>query len=214
MSDATKLKEKLFNQKKNGWEGLTEKQRNEIFNYCNGYMGYLNKGKTEREIVKTSKEMAEKAGFKDINTKKTLKPGDKIYYINRDKNIYLAVIGKEPIEKGLHIIGAHADSPRLDLKPNPVYEDGEFAYLKTHYYGGIKKYQWTTIPLAIHGVIVKSNGEKVEICIGEDDMDPIFTITDLLPHLAQEQMERKLKTSQKPDSSRSSAGSCRTRWTR
>ncbi len=193
MSDATKLKEKLFNQKKNGWEGLTEKQRNEIFNYCNGYMGYLNKSKTEREIVRTSKEMAEKAGFKDINTKKTLKPGDKIYYINRDKNIYLAVIGKEPIENGLHIIGAHADSPRLDLKPNPVYEDGEFAYLKTHYYGGIKKYQWTTIPLAIHGVIVKSNGEKVEICIGEDEMDPIFTITDLLPHLAQEQMERKLK---------------------
>lgn len=193
MADGNKLKEKLFNQKKNGWEGLTEKQRNEIFNYCNGYMGYLNKGKTEREIVKTSKEMAEKAGFKDINSMKTLKPGDKIYYINRDKNIYLAVIGKEPIENGLHIIGAHADSPRLDLKPNPVYEDGEFAYLKTHYYGGIKKYQWTTIPLAIHGVIVKSNGEKIEICIGEDDMDPIFTITDLLPHLAQEQMERKLK---------------------
>ena len=193
MSEATKLKEKLFNQKKNGWEGLSEKKRNEIFNYCNGYMGYLNRGKTEREIVKTSKEMAEKAGFKDINSKKVLKPGDKIYYVNRDKNIYLAVIGKEPIEKGLHIIGAHADSPRLDLKPNPVYEDGEFAYLKTHYYGGIKKYQWTTIPLAIHGVIVKANGEKVEICIGEDEMDPIFTITDLLPHLAQEQMERKLK---------------------
>ena len=193
MSEATKLKEKLFNQKKNGWEGLNEKQRNEIFNYCNGYMGYLNKGKTEREIVKTSKEMAEKAGFKDINSKKTLKPGDKIYYINRDKNIYLAVIGKESIENGLHIIGAHADSPRLDLKPNPLYEDGEFAYLKTHYYGGIKKYQWTTIPLAIHGVIVKSNGEKIEICIGEDEIDPIFTITDLLPHLAQEQMERKLK---------------------
>ncbi|MCR5146730.1 MAG: aminopeptidase [Clostridia bacterium] len=193
MADANKLKEKLFNQKKNGWEGLTEKQRNEIFNYCNGYMGFLNKGKTEREIVKTSREMAEKAGFKDINTKKDLKPGDKIYYINRDKNIYLAVIGKEPIENGMHIIGSHADSPRLDLKPNPVYEDGEFAYLKTHYYGGIKKYQWTTIPLAIHGVIVKANGEKIEICIGEDEIDPIFTITDLLPHLAQEQMERKLK---------------------
>ena len=193
MADAAKLKEKLFNQKKNGWEGLSEKQRNEIFNYCNGYMGYLNKGKTEREIVKTSKEMAEKAGFKDINTKKTLKPGDKIYYINRDKNIYLAVIGKEPIENGLHIIGAHADSPRLDLKPNPVYEDGEFAYLKTHYYGGIKKYQWTTIPLSLHGVIVKTNGEKIEINIGEKEDDPIFTITDLLPHLAQDQMEKKLK---------------------
>ncbi len=193
MSEGTKLKEKLFNQRKNGWEGLTEVQRNEIFNYCNGYMGYLNKSKTEREIVKTSKEMAEKAGFKDINSFDKIKPGDKIYYINREKNIYLAVIGTEPIEKGLHIIGSHADSPRLDLKPNPIYEDGEFAYLKTHYYGGIKKYQWTTIPLAIHGVIVKSNGEKIEICIGEDEMDPIFTITDLLPHLAQEQMEKKLK---------------------
>ena len=193
MADGTKLKEKLFNQKKNGWEGLSEKQRNEIFNYCNGYMGFLNKGKTEREIVKTSREMAEKAGFRNVNSFKTLKPGDKIYYVNRDKNIYLAVIGSEPIENGLHIIGAHADSPRLDLKPNPVYEDGGFAYLKTHYYGGIKKYQWTTIPLAIHGVIVKSNGEKIEICIGENEIDPIFTITDLLPHLAQEQMERKLK---------------------
>ena len=193
MAEGTELKNKLFNKKENGWEGLTEVQKNEILNYCNGYMGYLNKSKTEREIVKTSREMAEKAGFRDINTFESLKPGDKIYYINRDKNIYLAVIGTEPIEKGLHIIGSHADSPRLDLKPNPLYEEGEFVYLKTHYYGGIKKYQWTTIPLAIHGVIVKSNGEKVEICIGEDDMDPIFTITDLLPHLAQEQMERKLK---------------------
>ena len=137
--------------------------------------------------------MAEKKGFKDINTFSTLKPGDKVYYINRDKNIYLAVIGTQPIENGLHIIGSHADSPRLDLKPNPVYEENGFAYLKTHYYGGIKKYQWTTIPLAIHGVIVKTNGERVEICIGEDEIDPIFTITDLLPHLAQEQMERKLK---------------------
>ena len=193
MADGTKLKEKLFNQKKNGWEGLSEKQRNEIFNYCNGYMGFLNKGKTEREIVKTSREMAERAGFRDVNSFKTLKPGDKIYYVNRDKNIYLAVIGSEPIENGLHIIGAHADSPRLDLKPNPVYEDGGFAYLKTHYYGGIKKYQWTTIPLSIHGVVVKTNGEKVEINIGEKDDEPIFTITDLLPHLAQDQMEKKLK---------------------
>ena len=194
MSEGSTLKEKLFNEKKVGWEGLTEEQKNEIFNYCNGYIGFLNKGKTEREIVKQAKELAQKKGFKDITTFETLKPGDKVYYVNRDKNIYLAVIGNNNIEEnGLHIIGAHADSPRLDLKPNPVYEEGGFAYLKTHYYGGIKKYQWTTIPLAIHGVIVKANGEKVEICIGEDEMDPIFTITDLLPHLAQEQMERKLK---------------------
>ena len=107
--------------------------------------------------------------------------------------MYLAIIGKDDIEKGLNIIGAHADSPRLDLKPNPLYEDSELAFFKTHYYWGIKKYQWTTIPLAIHGVIVKANGEKVEVRIGEDENDPIFTITDLLPHLAQDQMEKKLK---------------------
>ena len=194
MSEGKELKEKLFNEKKVGWEGITEEQKNEIFNYSNGYIGFLNNGKTEREIIKESKELAEKKGFKNISTYETLKPGDKIYYVNRDKNLYLAVIGSNNIEEnGLHIIGAHADSPRLDLKPNPLYEEGGFAYLKTHYYGGIKKYQWTTIPLAIHGVIVKANGEKVEICIGEDEIDPIFTITDLLPHLAQEQMERKLK---------------------
>ncbi|MFR5190022.1 MAG: aminopeptidase, partial [Clostridia bacterium] len=108
-------------------------------------------------------------------------------------SLYLAIIGEDTIEKGINIIGAHGDSPRLDLKPNPLYEEGGFAFFKTHYYGGIKKYQWTTIPLAIHGVIVKPNGEKIEICIGEEEKDPIFTITDLLPHLAQEQMEKKLK---------------------
>ena len=194
MSEGKKLQEKLFNEKKVGWESLTEQQKNEVFNFSNGYIGFLNNGKTEREIVKESKKLAEKNGFKDISKFKKLQPGDKIYYVNRDKNLYLAVIGSNNIEEnGLHIIGAHADSPRLDLKPNPVYEEGGFAYLKTHYYGGIKKYQWTTIPLAIHGVIVKANGEKVEICVGENEIDPIFTITDLLPHLAQEQMERKLK---------------------
>ena len=123
----------------------------------------------------------------------SLKPGDKIYFINREKSMYLAIIGTEPIENGLHIIGSHVDSPRLDLKPNPLCEDTELAYFKTHYYGGIKKYQWTTIPLAIHGRIVKTNGEKIDICIGEDPTDPIFTITDLLPHLAQDQMQKKLK---------------------
>ena len=123
----------------------------------------------------------------------SLKAGDKIYFINRDKSMYLAIIGNESIENGLHIIGSHIDSPRLDLKPNPLVEEGKLAYFKTHYYGGIKKYQWTTIPLSIHGVIVKSNGEKIEVNIGEDENDPIFTITDLLPHLAQTQMEKKLK---------------------
>ena len=153
----------------------------------------MNKSKTEREIVKSSKEIADSNGFKDIKEVDTLKAGDKVYYINRGKSMYLAIIGKEDIEHGVNIIGAHADSPRLDLKPNPIYEDCEFAYFKTHYYGGIKKYQWTTIPLSIHGVIVKANGEKIEVNIGEKDDDPIFTITDLLPHLAQDQMEKKLK---------------------
>lgn len=191
--DSKKLQERLFNQKKNGWKGLSEAEKENVFKFCDGYMDYLNNGKTEREIIKQSKKIADNNGFKDVNEYESLKPGDKVYYINRDKSMYLAVIGEESIENGINVIGAHADSPRLDLKPNPLYEDGEFAYLKTHYYGGIKKYQWTTIPLAIHGVIVKTNGEKIDICIGEDEKDPIFTITDLLPHLAQEQMEKKLK---------------------
>lgn len=149
--------------------------------------------KTEREAVHFITKMLNENGFCDICKKDNLSSGDKVYYINRDKSMYIAVIGKEPLENGLQVLGAHIDSPRLDLKPNPLYEDTGFAYLKTHYYGGIKKYQWTTIPLAIHGVIVKPDGQKVEIAIGEDENDPIFTITDLLPHLAQEQMEKKLK---------------------
>ena len=181
------LKEKLFDTKKNGWEKTSQEQGKAIFNYCNGYIKFLNESKTEREIVKNSCKIAREHGFKSIEEYESLKPGDKVYFINRDKNIFLVVIGKENIENGVNIIGAHADSPRLDLKPNPIYEDKGFAYFKTHYYGGIKKYQWTTIPLAIHGVIAKTNGEKIEITIGENEDEPIFTITDLLPHLAQEQ---------------------------
>lgn len=190
-TQAEQLKEKLFNNKENGWNFVENKE--DIFNYAEGYIKFMNASKTEREIIRESKKIAESNGFKDINEFETLKPGDKVYYINREKSMYLAVIGKDEIEKGINIIGAHGDSPRLDLKPNPIYEDGEFAYFKTHYYGGIKKYQWTTIPLSIHGVIVKSNGEKIEINIGEDENDPIFTITDLLPHLAQDQMDKKLR---------------------
>jgi len=193
MSETEELKKRLFRDTKAGWEGLEESKKEEIFNYCNGYIKFLNESKTEREVIKTSKRMAEERGFKDINEFVSLTAGDKVYYINRDKSMYLAVIGENNIQNGINIIGAHADSPRLDLKPNPLYEDTGLAYLKTHYYGGIKKYQWTTIPLAIHGVIVKANGEKIEVNIGEDEQDPIFTITDLLPHLASEQMERKLK---------------------
>ena len=187
------LKQKLFNKKEDGWDSTNEKQREEIFNLSEQYMNFLNVAKTEREFIKEAKKMADAHGFKDIMEFNTLRPGDKIYFINRQKSMYLAIIGENTIEEGMHIIGSHVDSPRLDLKPNPLYEDTGLAYLKTHYYGGIKKYQWTTIPLSMHGVIVKANGEKIEINIGEDENDPIFTITDLLPHLAQEQMEKKLK---------------------
>ena len=193
MENKEELKAKLFRNAKTGWEGISKEDKENIFEYCKQYMQFLNNSKTEREIVKSSKELAEKNGFKSICEYEKLKAGDKVYYINRDKSMYLAIIGQNPIENGINIIGSHADSPRLDLKPNPLYEDSGLAFLKTHYYGGIKKYQWTTIPLAIHGVVVKANGEKIEVKIGEDDEDPIFTITDLLPHLAQEQMERKLK---------------------
>ena len=187
------LKEKLFNKKDNGWESLDSNQKEEVFDLSKKYMDFLNVAKTEREFVKHARKLANENGYKDIMEFDTLKPGDKIYFVNREKSMYLAIIGEKSIEEGLHIIGSHVDSPRLDLKPNPLYEDTGLAYFKTHYYGGIKKYQWTTIPLSIHGVIVKANGEKIEVNIGEDEEDPIFTITDLLPHLAQEQMEKKLK---------------------
>jgi len=155
-------------------------------------MDFLNHGKTEREIVAQSERIAREHGFRSIDEYTELHPGDKVYFVNRCKNIYLAVIGKRSMEEGLNIIGAHADSPRLDLKPNPLVQEGSLAYFKTHYYGGIKKYQWTTIPLAIHGVIIKANGEKLTISIGENENEPVFTITDLLPHLAKEQQQKKV----------------------
>ena len=193
MSEYESLKEKLFNTRKCGWEGLNEEEKGVINKFGDEYIYFLNKCKTEREVIEFSKEILDKNGFIDIRKKMAIEPGDKIYYVNRDKSMYMAVIGTDILEAGLNILGAHVDSPRLDLKPNPLYEDTGFAYLKTHYYGGIKKYQWTTIPLSIHGVIVKTNGEKIKVNIGEDENDPIFTITDLLPHLAQDQMEKKLK---------------------
>jgi len=186
------LKEKLFHKKENGWLNINEDKKEKIFKLSKDYMNFLDVAKTEREFIKEARKFANNNGYRDIMEFENLKPGDKIYFVNREKSMYLAIIGEETIENGMHIIGSHVDSPRLDLKPNPLYEDTGFAYLKTHYYGGIKKYQWTAIPLSMHGVIVKSNGEKIEINIGEDENDPIFTITDLLPHLAQEQMQKKL----------------------
>ena len=188
------LKKKLFRNQKTGWEEISEEEKQEIEKISKSYMDFLNRAKTEREFIKEAKKLADENGYRDIMEFETLKTGDKVYFINRKKSMYLAVIGENSIENdGLHIIGSHVDSPRLDLKPNPLYEDGGLAYFKTHYYGGIKKYQWTTIPLSMHGVIVKTNGDTIEINIGENEEDPIFTITDLLPHLAQEQMEKKLK---------------------
>ena len=193
MSETEKLKEFLFDNKKCGWDTLSVDIKQDITRFNDEYIHFLNRSKTEREATSFITEILAKNGFVNIKDKMILVPGDKVYYVNRAKSVYAAVLGSKPVEAGLNIIGSHIDSPRLDLKPNPLYEDTGFAYFKTHYYGGVKKYQWTTIPLSIHGVIVKANGEKITINIGEDDEDPIFTITDLLPHLAQEQMEKKLK---------------------
>ena len=186
-------KKELLNEKKSGWLETEDEKFSKIFEFCEGYMRFLNISKTEREFAANAKKVAEENGFRDINQIEKLNSGDKVYFVNREKSIYFAVIGEEKLEKGLNIVGAHIDSPRLDLKPNPLYEDGELAYFNTHYYGGIKKYQWTTIPLSIHGVIIKSNGEKITVNIGESENDPIFTITDLLPHLAKEQEAKRLR---------------------
>ena len=186
-------RKELLNEKKSGWLETDDEKFGKIFEFCNGYMEFLNRSKIEREFAANAKKLAEENRFKDVNTVEKLNPGDKVYFVNREKSVYLAVIGEQKLEKGLHIVGAHIDSPRLDLKPNPLYEDGELAYFNTHYYGGIKKYQWTTIPLSIHGVMIKSNGEKIIINIGEDENDPIFTITDLLPHLAKDQEAKRLR---------------------
>ena len=186
------LKQKLFKNNNTGWEEVNKEERQQINDFSQKYMNFLNRAKTEREFVIEATKLAKEHGYKDVNDCESLQSGDKVYYINRGKSMYLAVIGNKPIEAGLNIVGAHIDSPRLDLKPNPLVEEGGLAYFKTHYYGGIKKYQWTTIPLSIHGVIVKANGETIRVNIGEEETDPIFTITDLLPHLAQEQMKKKL----------------------
>ena len=193
MGETEKLKDFLFDMKKCGWETVSDVAKQDIIKFSDEYIHFLNRSKTEREATSFITEVLDKNGFVNIKDKMILVPGDKVYYVNREKSVYAAVLGTKPVEAGLNIIGSHIDSPRLDLKPNPLYEDTGFAYFKTHYYGGVKKYQWTTIPLSIHGVIVKANGEKITINIGEDENDPIFTITDLLPHLAQEQMEKKLK---------------------
>ncbi len=185
--------ENILKDKICGWKNLSEDEKNNIFSFNEKYINFLNNSKTEREANKVIISELEANGFVDINNLDYINAGDKVYYNNRGKSVFAAVIGSESLENGVNMIGAHIDSPRLDLKPNPFYEDAKLALLKTHYYGGIKKYQWTTIPLSMHGIIVKANGEKISISIGEDENDPIFTITDLLPHLAVEQSNKPLR---------------------
>ncbi len=174
--------------KKNAWKKYSDKKA--VMNFAEGYKDFLSFSKTERLAVKKSIELLESKGYKNIDSFKSLKANDKVYVINKNKNVAAFIIGKKPITEGLRILGAHIDSPRMDLKEHPLYESKEFALLNTHYYGGIKKYQWVTIPLALHGVVCKKDGTTVEVNIGDDENDPVLGITDLLIHLSKNQMEK------------------------
>lgn len=187
------IRDELFYKQKNGYDTMSTQQRIDMEDYCRGYMAFLNEARTEREAVKIAIEMAEDKGFVEYVDGMKLSPGDKVYCNNRSKALMLAVIGKKSLEEGCVIAGAHVDSPRIDLKQNPLYESDELAYFKTHYYGGIKKYQWVTIPLELHGVVALKNGETIDVSIGHDPSDPQFVITDLLPHLGKEQMRKTME---------------------
>lgn len=191
-SRAEELKEKLFYNPKHASEVISQEETDKADTFCEEYKSFLNKAKTEREAVVYVLEKAKKNGFVEFDRAKKYNAGDKVYYNNRGKSIILAVIGKKGLENGTRLSAAHIDSPRLDMKQNPLYEDTEIAYFKTHYYGGVKKYQWTAIPLSLHGVVVKRDGTKAYVNVGENDNDPKFVVTDLLPHLAAEQMKRTL----------------------
>jgi aspartyl aminopeptidase len=184
------LKEQLFIQRKNTAKIFTEAEQKKADSFCEGYRCFLDLAKTEREAVEWAVDELEKAGFSLYQAGTKYKAGDKIYINNRGKSIIAAIIGKENLDKGVNLLASHIDSPRLDLKQRPLYEADELAYFKTHYYGGIKKYQWTAVPLALHGVVVKSDLSQVKVNIGEDESDPVFAVTDLLPHLSEEQYKR------------------------
>ncbi len=189
---AEQLKDRLYYKRKNGRLVSSDETLNKADEYCEGYKSFLNKAKTEREAVKAATQMAKANGFSEFCRGKAYKAGDKVYINNRGKTLALAVIGEQPVEQGVNITAAHIDSPRLDLKPNPLYEDTDLALFKTHYYGGIKKYQWTAVPLSLHGVFVLKDGTVKEVSIGENENEPKFVINDLLPHLASEQIKRPL----------------------
>ena len=208
MNDERKTqREKLLSQRKNGYDRVPAQEIPAMERYCSLYKTFLHQGKTERECARVAVELAEKAGFKPYERGMELKPGDRIYRVNRGKSVMLAVIGKQSLEKGAQIVAAHIDSPRLDLKPNPLYEDSELAFFKTHYYGGIRKYQWVTIPLELHGVVAKKDGTVVEVRLGEDK-EPKFVITDLLPHLGGEQGKKPLNEAVPGESLNILLGSC------
>mgnify|MGYP000528432532 FL=1 len=192
---AALLKEALFLDKKNGVSTLEPSQIKAADTFCEPYKTFLDQAKTEREAVQTAVGLAEQAGFTRFDPDKKYSAGDRIYTVNRNKNILLAVIGTDGCKNGVRLAIAHIDSPRLDLKPNPLYEANDLALFKTHYYGGIKKYQWTAIPLALHGTVALKNGETISVCLGEKAEDPCFCVTDLLPHLAQEQMTKTMAKS-------------------
>lgn len=186
------LKEKLFLKKKHAAEILSNEEIEKAYDFCKEYRLFLDYAKTERRAVNFAENLAIQNGFKEFDAKAKYNVGDKIYYNNRGKAIILATIGERPLDEGVKISAAHIDSPRLDLKQIPVYEDSEIAYFKTHYYGGIKKYQWPTIPLALYGTIIKSDSTSVEVSIGDSEEDPVFCVSDLLPHLAQNQSKKTL----------------------
>jgi aspartyl aminopeptidase len=174
------------------WDRLSGPEKEEVFAFCEGYRDFLDRGKTEREVADEVIKMARSKGFCDLREKTVLHPGDRVFSVNRHKEIVLAVVGKQPPERGLALVGAHTDSPRIDLKPEPLFEDGHLSLFKTHYYGGIKKYQWVGIPLSLHGLVARQDGNVVPVRLGEHPGDPVFTITDLLPHLSKDQMEKKM----------------------
>ena len=177
---------------KNAWETFDSVEEKNVFSFCEGYKEFLNNAKTERLATKEAVKIAKENGFCELSSKDALKPGDKVYIVNRNKNVLLATIGKEDILNGINFVISHIDSPRIDIKQNPVYEDCDLALFKTHYYGGIKKYQWTALPLSLHGVVFLADGTEVNISIGEDENDPVFCISDLLIHLADKQMQQKI----------------------
>ena len=181
--------------KQNAWLKFDKDGRSEIFDFCEGYKEYMSLCKTERESVLEAQRMAEEKGYRDLNSVikngESLKAGDKVYLNNKDKALALFLIGNSPLESGMRIIGSHVDSPRLDLKQHTLYEDGQMALMDTHYYGGIKKYQWIALPLALHGVVIKKDGTKIDVIIGEDDNDPVVGISDLLVHLSADQLQKK-----------------------